>query len=69
MATSQITAGSQVTNGAGRTGVCLYDNPSVVNNNNASAYVAYADNTWQQVPRSSLTVVTGGFFEGVGPGN
>lgn len=61
----------QVTNGAGRTGVCVYDNPAVTVDSHASAYVIYSDNTWAQVPRNTLTALPGlpAFFTGTGPGN
>jgi len=71
MATSQIAAGSQVQLVSGRIGICLYDNPNVVNNSNQSAYVIFNDSTWQQLRRADLTVLVAGpngFTEGIGPG-
>lgn len=60
----------QVTNGAGRTGVCVYDNAAVTDDSHASAYVIYSDNTWDQVPRNTLTTLPDlpEFFTGTGPG-
>ena len=64
-----ITAGTRVTNSAGRVGVVLYDNPAVTNDTHDSAYIAYNDNTYEQAPRGGLTTQSGGFLSGIGPGN
>lgn len=70
MANSVITGPAVVLNEVGRTGVCVYDNPAVTNNNHKSAYVIYADNTWKQSERINLTIITqGSFLPGTGPGN
>jgi hypothetical protein len=75
--TSQITAPTLVQVGGARNGVCVYDNGAVTNNNNPSAYVIFADSTWAQVPRATLTAIAGvatgsaafSSFEGAGQGS
>lgn len=57
-------------NGAsgGRQGVAVYDNTAVTDDTHPSVIVIFADSTYIQAPRASLTTTTGGFFPGTGPG-
>jgi hypothetical protein len=56
---SQVTTPTVVSTGAGRIGICVYDNPNQTNNNQATAYVLFPDGTWGQYARANLTVVVG----------
>lgn len=66
---STISTPALVLTGGGRVGTALYDNPSITNNNHASVYVIFADSTYEQLPRGSITVQSGGPWKrGTGPG-
>lgn len=74
MITVAITTPTQVTNGFGRTGVAIWDNSLVTNNNLRSVIVIYGDSTYDMEARANLTQVPGSstgaaaFPPGLGPG-
>jgi hypothetical protein len=65
------------TNDGQRTGVVLYDNSGITNDNQPSVYVIFRDMTFDQFARANLTNVAGaptgnaalGYVVGLGPGN
>jgi len=63
-----LTAGQRVTTGGGRLGVVAFDNSAVTNDTHPSCITLYADGTYDEQPRATLTNVSGGWISGTGPG-
>ena len=64
-----LLAGQRVTIN-GRTGNVLLDNTAnVAANTSPGVFVAFQDQTYQEVAQNSCVNVAGGWLSGIGPGN
>jgi hypothetical protein len=65
--TRVVTAGSPTSpSAAGRTGVAVYDFGAAYADTQPSVIVIFADGTYGEYPRGSITQISGGWIPGIG---